>query len=70
MMKKILNTRVALSVLALTVGFVLPSEATPVVADRAAGAGQYLDEFVIGALIVGVFVLLDEASWSWMTNKR
>ena len=51
-------------------GFALPTEAMAAIAQHASSAAQYLDEIVIGGVILGAVILFDTASWSFMTTKR
>ena len=51
-------------------GLALPTEAMAAIAQHASSAAEYLDEIVIGGLILGAVILFDTASWSFMTTKR
>ena len=69
-MLKNLASRVLPVAILAAIGFALPTEAMAAIAEHASSAAQYLDEIVIGAIVLGVAILLDTASWSFMTTKR
>ena len=69
-MLKNLASRVLPVAILAAIGFALPTEAMAAIAEHASSAAQYLDEIVIGVIVLGVAILLDTASWSFMTTKR
>ena len=69
-MIKYLGTRILPVACIALVAVALPVEAKAAIAEHASTAAQYLDELVIGALALGAAILLDTASWSFMTTKR
>lgn len=51
-------------------GLAVPAEAMTAIAEHASGAVRYLDEAVIALVALIAAVLLDTASWSFMTTRR
>ena len=69
-MMKNLAYRVLPVVALSAAGLAIPTEAMAAIAQHASSAAQYLDEIVIGGLVLSAVILFDTASWSFMTTKR
>lgn len=51
-------------------GVILPTEAMAGITAHAGVAAPYLDEALLAAALVGLVLLLDNASWRLMTSDR
>lgn len=69
-MTKKLVSRLALMSCAMATVIFVPETAMAATVEQSSLLAQYLDEVVIGGLLLGAVIALDTASWSFMTTRR